>query len=191
MSSAFIEVREVGDFKLDRINKILSGVTNGIYKATHSALKRAGEKAKTEAGCFIAEEYVISKGGFMKNVTMTTDIKGGGGGLTALNIIFRGSVIPLIEFKVKYSRGGTLTAQVKRGGGGTIQRAFAARVFGPLRVFERVGTKRLPVEQKFGPSTAQMMANDKIVNAMTEVVKETFDERIEHEVWRLLSGVGG
>jgi len=189
--SAFIEVKEVGSVDLERINKILAGVEGGAYKAAYWALQRAGAKAKTEAGRFVAEEYVISKGGFMKNVSTSIDIKGGGGSVTALNITFRGSVIPLIEFNVKYSRGGTLSAQVKRGGGGTIQRAFAARVYGPMRVFERVGKKRLPVEQKFGPSTAQMMANDKIVDAMTEVIKETFDERIEHEIWRLLSGIGG
>jgi hypothetical protein len=191
MSRAKVEVREVGHVDLDRITKILAGIPDGIYKASHAALKRAGERAKTEAGRFVAQEYVITKGTFMKNVTTTTDIKGGSAGLTSLSLNFRGTVIPLIEFQVKYSRGGTLSAQVKRGGGGTIQSAFAARVFGPLRVFERVGRARLPVEQKFGPSTAQMMANEKIVDGMTEVIQETFDERIEHEVWRLLSGVGG
>jgi len=189
MSRARIEVREVGHIDLKRINKILAGVPDGVFKASHAALKRAGERAKTEAGRFIAAEYVISKGDFMKNVTTTTDVRGGySSGLTSLNLIFRGTPIPLMEFRVKYSRGGTLTAQVKRGGGGTIQSAFVARVFGPMRVFERVGKARLPVEQKYGPSTAQMMANEEIVDAMSEVIQETFDERIEHEVWRLLSG---
>jgi len=190
MSRARIEVREVGHMDLERINKILAGVPDGVFKASHAALKRAGERAKTEAGRFAAQEYVISKGDFMKNVTTTTDVRGGSGGLTSLSLNFRGSVIPLIDFRVKYAKGGTLTAQVKRGGGGSIQSAFVARVFGPARVFERVGKARLPVEQKFGPSTAQMMANDEVVDAMTEIIQETFDERIEHEVWRLLSGGG-
>ena len=191
MSGVTVDVKEIGQVNLERAAKLLAGIPDGIQKASLHALKRAGERAKTEAGRFVAEEYVITKGGFMKNVTVTTDIKGGGGGSVGLNINFRGTVIPLTEFNVKVSRGGGVTAQVKRGGGGTISSAFAARVYGPMRIWERVGKKRLPVEQKFGPSTAQMMGNETIVNAMTEVIKETFDERLEHEVWRLLGGVGG
>jgi len=187
MSGVRIEVKEVGDANLERAIKLLAGIPDGIYKAAHQALKRAGERAKTEAGRFVAEEYVITKGGFMKNVTVTTDISGGGGGSVGFNINFRGSVIPLTEFSVKASRGGGVTAQVKRGGGGTISSAFAARVYGPMRIWERVGKSRLPVEQKYGPSTAQMMGNETIVDLMTETIQESFHERLEHEVWRLLS----
>jgi hypothetical protein len=190
MSGVSIEVKEIGEAKLDRVKKLLAGIPDGVIKASHQALKRAGERAKTEAGRFVAGEYVITKGGFMKNVTVTTNVSGGGG-TAAFNINFRGSVIPLTEFSVKASRGGGVTAQVKRGGGGTISSAFAARVYGPMRIFERVGKARLPVEQKYGPSTAQMMGNETIVELMTETIQESFDERLEHEVWRLLSGVGG
>jgi len=196
-----VQIKEVGSVKLDRVNKVLAGIPGGVMSASYNALKRAGARAKTEAGRFVAQEYVITKGVFMKNVTVTTQIAGSYGGVNArssssgsavsLNINFAGTVIPLIEFQVRYSKSGSLTAQVKRGGGGTIQNAFAARVYGPMRVFERVGKARLPIDEKFGPSTAQMMGNEQIVDAMTDVIKDTFDERIEHEINRLLNGFGG
>jgi len=190
MSRLKVELHDVGTVDLDRIGKILAGVDNGIYKATYNALKRAGERAKTEAGRFVSKEYVINKGTFMKNVTVTTDIKGSGGSIVRLNLNFAGSVIELIDFQVSWQRGGTLTAQVKRGGGGTISSAFTARAFTKYGVWQRIGRPRFPIEQLYGPSTAQMMRNDVIVDAMNEIVMETFNDRIEHEVWRLLNGIG-
>jgi len=185
-----ISVHEVGTYNLDRTISLLAGIPQGINKAVSSALKRAGNKAKTEAGTLAAREYTLSKGEFMKRVEMKTDISESGGSLISMNINFRGNVIPLIMFKVKYGKNSIVHAQVKKSGGGEIHSAFAARVYGPLRLFERVGKARLPVEQKFGPSGAQMMAEEGIVELMTETIQESFDERLEHEVWRLLSGVG-
>jgi len=179
---------EVESNELDRVSKILAGVTGGIGKAASRALKRAGDKAKSEAGSFAAREYTLSKGEFMKRVDVKTDVRDGSM-TTSLSINFRGATIPLIMFNTKHSLGGTVTAQVKRGQGGAIHRAFAARVYhGRLRLFERVGKARLPVEQKFGPSGAQMMRNEDITEDMTNIIRETFDERLEHEAWQILSG---
>ncbi len=61
-------ITEVGANSLSRINKILAGIPGGIWKASYSALKRAGDTAKTRAGQYAAEEYTINKGDFMKNV---------------------------------------------------------------------------------------------------------------------------
>jgi hypothetical protein len=186
-----VSVHEVGSYNLERAIKLLAGVPQGISKAVSVALKRAGAKAKTEAGTYAAREYTLSKSEFMKRVEVRTDIRESGGSMISMCINFRGAVIPLIMFQVRYGKGSIIHAQVKRSGGGEIHSAFAARIYGPIRIFERVGKARLPVEQKFGPSGAQMMSNDDIVEDMTKTIQETFDERLEHEVWRLLSGTGG
>ena len=123
---------------------------------------------------------------------MTTDIQSGGGTVTSLNLNFAGNVIPLIEFNTKYSKNGMVTTQVKRNGGAaTLQRAFAARVFGPMGIYERVGAPRFPVEQKYGPSTAHMIQNEDVLNKMETAVLEVFDTRMEHEITRILNGWGG
>lgn len=187
-----VYVAQPGDANLDRINKILSGIPGGAFKATYGAMKRAGSTAKTKAGQFAAAEYTISKGTFMQNVHSKINVSGGHGGVAGLSISFAGSVLPLLTFNTKYSRDGTITTQVKRNGGAaTLQHAFVATIFGGTGVFERVGTPRFPVEQKFGPSTGHMMQNEEVVEKMENTIVSTFEKRIDHEILRVLNGWGG
>lgn len=187
-----VRISEVGADSLVRINKILAGVPKGAWNVTHSALKRAGNTAKTRAGTLAAEEYTIRKGDFMSNVRQKTHITSEVGGVVAMQISFAGNVLPLLAFKTRVSRSGKLQTQVKTESTPTIlDRAFAARVYGPIAVFERVGKERVPLEQKFGPSTAHMMQSPAVVEKMDETIKETFDRRLEHEILRVLNGWGG
>jgi hypothetical protein len=200
-----IEVKEVEGSSLDRANKILAGIADGARDAAYNAAKRAGQAAKTEAGRYAAKAYTISKSTFMKRVSVETKthldsysapggyIKKGLGAHTvaSVSINFCGSVIPLLEFNTKFTGGGRLTTQVKRNGaGGTLQHAFAARVYEKKAVFERVGKARFPIEEKYGPSTAHMMREDSVVENMTKTIGETFEKRMEHEIWRILTGLG-
>ena len=190
MSFGSIRVDNIGSENIDRINKILAGIPSGAFKVTYAALKRAGDTAKTKAGQFAAAEYTINKGTFMHNVTEKVRTEGGAGGVASIS--FAGTVLPLLEFNTRYSRGGQLTTQVKRNGGAaTLEHAFAEKVFGPIAVFERVGAPRFPVEQKFGPSTGHMMQNENVVEKMDETIRDTFDKRVEHEILRVLNGWGG
>lgn len=183
-----IRVEEVGGARIERINKILAHIPGGAIKASHAALKRAGETGKTKAGQFAAAEYTISKGTFMSNVTMKTTTDGGAGGVASLTLSFAGGVLPLRLFQTRASKHGGVTARVKRsGGGGTLAHAFRISQFGG-GIFERLGTSRFPVEQKFGPSTGHMMQEEHVVEQMDKVITETFDKRIEHEILRLMNG---
>lgn len=185
-----IAIQSVGE--LDRVNKILAGIPGGAYKAAYSALRRAGDTAKTKAGQFAAAEYAISKGSFMRNVTEKTVISGGAVGVAEMKISYAGNVLPLLTFNTKFGRDGRVQTQVKRNGGAaSLEHAFVARVYGPAAVFERLGSSRLPVEQKFGPSTAHMMQSDQVVEQMEKTVQETFDSRMDHEILRVLNGWGG
>lgn len=145
-------------------------------------------------GSFITflKDWAISKGTFMSNVTEKTRITGGSGGVASLQISFAGSVLPLLSFRTKFSRDGHVQTQVKRNGGGaTLEHAFVASIFGNAAVFERVGSPRFPVEQKFGPSTGHMMQNEKVIEKMEQTISETYERRIEHEILRVLNGWGG
>ena len=173
---SFIRVNEVGDDSLERVNKLLHNIPGGVYKAAFSALRRAGDTAKTRAGQFAAAEYTINKGEFMRRVHSKTHITGGAGGVMGMSISFSG----------------TVQTQVKRNGGAaTLQHAFVARIFGPTAVFERVGSPRFPVEQKFGPSTGHMMRNEEVIEKMDETIRDTYEKRVEHEILRVLNGWGG
>jgi len=188
---SYIRIEEIGGKSLERANKILAGIPDGAIKASHSALKRAGDTAKTKAGQFAAAEYTINKGTFMSNVSSKSKISGDSGGVVSMSISYAGSVLPLLTFNTKYSRDGRVQTQVKRNGGAaTLQHAFAASIFGSVAVFERVGAPRFPVEQKFGPSTGHMMQNEKVIEQMDETIRETYEKRMEHEISRVLNGWG-
>jgi len=187
-----VRVSEVGADSLSRVNKILAGIPGGIWKASHAALKRAGDTAKTRAGQFVASEYTINKSDFMRNVHQKSYITSEAGGVVSMSISYGGNVLPLLTFNTKFARNGLLQTQVKRGGASTVlEHAFAAKVFGPIGVFERVGSERFPVEQKYGPSTGHMMQNDTVVDKMDETVRDIFEQRLEHEITRVLNGWGG
>jgi hypothetical protein len=189
---SFVRLDEIGGKTLEHANKILAGFPGGIWKAAYASLKRAGDTAKTKAGQFAAAEYTINKGDFMRNVTEKTAISGGSGGVVSMRISYAGTVLPLLTFNTRYSRGGLLTTQVMRNGGAaTLEHAFAEKVFGPIAVFERVGAPRFPVEQKYGPSTAHMMSNERVVEHMDETIRDTFEQRMDHEITRVLNGFGG
>lgn len=187
-----VNITSEGNASLDRVNKILAGIPGGAWKAAYSALRRAGDTAKTRAGQFAAAEYTIGKGDFMRNVTEKTSISGGASGVASLKVSFAGHVLPLLTFNTKFGRDGRVQTQVKRGGGATaLDHAFVARVYGSTAVFERLGSSRFPLEQKYGPSTAHMMQNERVIEKMEQTVQETFDQRIEHEITRILNGWGG
>ena len=188
----WIKVEDVGKSKLDYVNKVLAGIGNGsgaIKAVYNNAAKRAAQRGKTEAGRFAAEEYTINKGTFMSRCKIKTSVKGNSGGATSVNIGFAGSVIPLIEFNTRYSKGGRLSTQVKRTGGAEIlDHAFIAPVYGSTQVHEHVYGTRGPVKTLYGPSAGHMMQNDNVIEKMDKVITETFDQRIDHEMSRILNG---
>jgi len=189
---SMVKVTTIGAEKLERVNKLLAGFPAGAVRASSSALKRAGSTAKTKAGQFAAAEYTIRKGDFMRNVTTKMELKSNAGSVVSLRISYAGNVLPLLTFNTQYSKDGKVQTQVKRNGGAaTLEHAFAERVFGPVAVFERLGSSRFPVEQKFGPSTAHMMQNEAVIEKMDQTIQETFDKRIEHEILRIMNGWGG
>ena len=163
-----------------RYANALAGIPGGLEKAQWDAMKRAGQKGRTQAGRLAAARYQIGAGQFKSHVA----IKVQGEGTAYLRIIFAGTVIPLREFKVRSSANGVY-ARAKQGGG-TISRAFIDYMMGG--VFERVGKSRLPIEQKYGPAAPQMMDDDEVKSEMDELIQTTYEQRMEHEVERLLNG---
>ena len=112
---------------------------------------------------------------------------GGSMGVSSVRILFAGQVIPLIEFQTRFSRNGGVSTVVKKGGGGVLSHAFIANI-GGTNVYERITTKRFPVEKKFGPSAAHMMMDGTVEQNMDKHITNVFNERIEHEITRILNG---
>ena len=182
---AGVRIDEIGSTKIDRVRAILAGLGNDqlFYHAMGAAMKRATDSGKTMAGRYASERYAINKGQFMAKTKIGYEI-----GATGVSISFSGSVIPLIEFGGTSGgpRGG-VSAGPKLGGG-AITKAFINYVNGTYAVWERIGRKAYPIEQKYGPSTGHMMQDDSVSEKMVQHMEEVFDQRIEHEITRILSG---
>lgn len=182
-----VRVDEIGQVKLDRINAILKGIGNGSapFKSVGAAMKRAADSGKTMAGRYASETYNISKSAFMSACKISSNMKGGAEGVASIELTFAGKVIRLIDFKPKGGPQGGVSAGPKKNPG-EIRRAFIQAIYGERGVWERVGIKRLPVEQLYGPSTGQMMQDEGVSEKLSGHIMEVFDSRIEHEISRIL-----
>lgn len=175
---------------LDHATKVLAGFTHGAEKAIGSAIKRAATSGEAYAARAVGKYYYVKAGDF-KHYTKSKRRIFTSGGSTEVDIEFNGRHIPLIRFDTKVVAGGRVRAKVKRSSSADVlQHVFWQRVGQQHNgLFERVGMSRLPIEEKFGPSTPQMMsANDDVSQAIGDKVRETFDSRIEHEILAVLNG---
>lgn len=165
---------------IERANKILANVPGGVSKAIASASKRAGDKGRSMAGTYAAQRYTLSKGSFMGKTRTRLTVHDG------FTLSFTGGVIGLNRYIAKDKKPHGVYVRVKRSsGGGTLPHAF----FGPNgHVFERLGPPRLPIEKKAGPSGAQIMQNEEVIDLMDKTITEEFEKRMEHEINRILSG---
>ncbi|OQP12847.1 phage tail protein [Geobacillus thermoleovorans] len=174
---------------MERLEAALSETPEKIPRAASRAINRAAYTARTEAARKVREEYIIKHG----DVINTIKIYPASESDLSATVVSRGSVIPLIKFKVspkkpQPKRKKPLTATVKRGEGGPIARAFTAKMrsSGYIGVFQRVGNPRLPIRQLYGPSVPQMIGSRNVSQWVEEKAQEKLEERLEHEIIRVL-----
>ncbi len=185
---------------LDRANRLLAGIGGGVLlrNAIYNALNRTAITARTKAARFATQQYYLSSASFKKYTNIKYHIHYQGGHLSgsALScaVTFAGRVIPLIEFKTKVTKNGVITARVKKsGGGGALwpKTFYSTMGTGHVGIYERVTNARLPITELKGPSTAHMMANEAVVKSMNDAMRDTFEQRMDHEILRILNGFGG
>ncbi len=183
---------DIAEDSLDRVTKLLAGISGGVYKAVGSALTRAAAAGKTAAKQPVTREYSISQSEFLSQTrNINHFVRDTGGGLSVV-FGFRGNVIPLMKFNTRVNNNGQVVTQVKRSGAAaTLDRAFTAQMGGHRGVYERVGVKRFPVEELYGPATPQMMySNEEVMDEIEAKMAETYEKRIDHEILRILNGWG-
>lgn len=193
---------------VERAEKLLAGIPKGAERACSNAINRGLSHLKTQAFKEVREVYAV-KLSDLKSVTATQVQKAGGQNPVGY-VNFSGMKIPLYKFKVSPTSPGSkqkVKAGVKIGGGATFENAFIARMLtGHIGVFERNGKqsidKRLAkskkpnkytekIEEKMGLAAGQMIKNEDILEELTEQAQEKVNERLEHEIYRILNGYGG
>ena len=81
---------------------------------------------------------------------------------------------------------------MKRGGGAVYDDAFIAEMKnGHIGVFRRETSKHLPISEYMGLSAAHMVGETAVAEKVQEEAQKTVEERVMHEVERILGGYGG
>lgn len=187
-------VVEIAEESLDRVQLLLAGIRGGAYKAIGSALARAAQAGKTAAKEAVTQEYTISAGTFLDYTNNINHFqRGKETGEVSVVFGYSGHVIPLLKFNTSVSgRDGSVSTQVIRSHGKqTLDKAFRTVINGHTGIYEREGPERLPIRELFGPAATQMMySNEDVLDTVEEKMAAVYEQRIEHEILRLLNGWG-
>lgn len=161
-------------------------------KAVNRAFARTGQRLQTVAVQETRKEYIIRAGDVRKYGNLR---------LTQKNdeLIFRssGRNIPLIKFKTTPNRVVTrrpkvLKAAVKRNGDKKpISGAFVQQMRnGNNGVYRRKGKPKLPIGQLYSPGVPIMLNSAKIRDKLEDEMTKKLEQRLEHEMVRVMKGVG-
>ena len=183
-------VVDVAEADLDRVQKLLAGITGGWQKAVGSALSRAAAAGRTEAKKPILAEYAIDQSTYLSETRTINHFERSADGSVSVAFAFAGYVIPLLRFNTSVDSSGQVVTQVKRGSAATVlDHAFKAQMGAHTGIYERTGAGRFPVKELYGPATPQMMySNEDVMDAVEEKMADTYQKRIEHEIDALLNG---
>lgn len=166
-------------------------VSKQVPKAFSAALNRVGQGMKTEASRKVRETYHIRAGDVSKygNIRVTKSDPA----RLQLLLTSRGRNIPLIRFSTSPTSPprrppSVLRAAVRKGGGKKpIPGAFVARMqSGHVGVFMRSGTRRLPVNEKYGPAVPVMLNEPGVTEHLQKEAVERMRTRLDHEMNRVL-----
>lgn len=207
-----ITVQVLDSGKLERIEHLLKDVPNGLERALYNAGKRATSHMRQKETEAMKKRYAIGAGEIKSRETVTVTYSAGGGGLQ-VTISYAGSRIPLSKFSGA-SGGGRMSARVPvHGSNGwrmmhpsnparghvlvstspyRFHDAFMPGGFksGHSGIFERTGgatsSGRDELRELTSPSVPQMIGHEEVGEPLLDETAEKFEERLNHEILRLL-----
>ncbi|MEF2795344.1 MAG: phage tail protein [Hydrogeniiclostridium sp.] len=185
---------EVAEQSLERAEKLLAGIPDGVRRAVRSALSRAAQHGLTVGMRIVSGEYAIGQNELKSRTKQVSRVIRDDGGGCEITFGYHGAVIPLLRFDTRVGSDGRIHARVLRSSARQlIPNAFVARVQGQhTGVFVREGAGRNPIHELFGPSAvAAFYAHEETVDKMDEEIRATYEKRVEHEITRILNGWGG
>ena len=182
---------EVSQETTNRLHAILSGLGKADEKVLKPAMQRGLIAWRTAFNKQIKSVYYVSPAvisryshiGY-KKVEMRSD------GLIG-SIEYAGTVIPLIKYNVapqKATFGKTpVKAAVKREV--ELAKSFTAQMpNGHIGIYERKSDSSYPIKQLYGPSVPRMAENAVVLKTVEDRVNEVINNRMEHEINRILNG---
>lgn len=207
-----VTVQNIGSHSLEKAHQMLAGYPGGVDKAVRAAMGRAASHLRTNAVREIRKRYDISANAVRAEQNVTVKYSYANGVETIIH--FSGQKIPL------YRYGGTspsmptadtsklvnalvagnwkkvhpgVAASAHQLTDSALTRfdsAFVARMkSGHLGIFERNDDGG--ITELMGSSVPQMLGSDEVANNLSTQAMEKFDERLDHEINRIILGYGG
>lgn len=184
---------EITSETIERVEAVLAGVPKGAGRAISNAMNRGLSHVKTGAFKKIKEVYAVQNKA-LKEGTRVKISKASTGSLAGY-VAFSGCKIPLYKFSVSPKKPGTgkmVKAGQMIGKESTFEHAFIANLRNERTgIFERTTKKRFPIKEIMGSSAAQMIQNVNVLENLEKEAQEVINQRLEHEIDRILSGYGG
>lgn len=208
--SVQVQILDHGD--LQRLEKLLAGVNRGVDTALWNASQRASSYLRTHSDAAIRKRYAISAGNIKANETVNVRYTRNNGVQVYINYL--GAKIPLSRFggaggggrdmsryvpvmkKGRWymvhpslpARGHVLTSTSPY----TFKEAFMAQFGAHSGIVERTGAMTSGNQDELrelkSPSVPQMVGHEEVSEKLLEDTADKFEERLEHEIQRLLSG---
>lgn len=198
--------------KMQQLNNRLAGLSSELLrKAIKPALSRAASSLRSHTAEAIRENYDISKEALRadKNVKISYTYDNG----VQAYVTFAGHKIPLYRYGGAAPAAPTVNAsewtralingwktvhpsvparghQLKSTSPSQFEHAFVAQMAsGHKGIFERTGDGS-KIRELMGSSIPQMLGNDDVSARLAGLAGEKFEERLDHEIDRLLNGWG-
>lgn len=212
-----IQVEILGQESMERAAKLLAGISNGVDRAVKGAMPRAVSHLRSNSSKAVRERYAISAKNIRtdENVTVTYSYQNG----VQAFVRFAGSKIPLFRYdgaspkRPAVDKERLLAAKIAGhwamahpgiaasghqliGTSPTrFQNAFVAQMdSGHIGIFERTGGESASggdaIRELMGSSVPQMLGSREVEERLSKETADKFQERIEHEISRLLNGWG-
>jgi len=188
---------EVSEQTMDRMHALLAGMQDADKKVLKPAMARALMAGKTAAKRQAVSVYHIKPGEFNKRSYIKyKGIKHHAEGEMIGEIEFAGSPIPLAKYRMTPEtpiKGETPAAAVLKANSpvpfdrkGDVQ--ILQMESGHIGIYKGENGK---LKELYAPSTPKMVENEEVRLEVEERVNEVLNNRIEHEIKRLLDQGGG
>lgn len=216
MSNFYVEV--IGAETFRQAEQMLADVPGGMDRALKSATKRAVSFLRTQSTKEIRQRYDITRKNIRAEQNIRVNYRYFNG--IEERVTFRGNKIPLYRYggaspsqptvnpdkTIMAIVNGTLRPvhpgiaaaghQFKSTAPQTFDNAFVARMKSThTGIFERTGNRTATgdaqIREIMGSSVPQMLGNEEVQESLVEKTMAKLDERLEHEVNRILAGWGG
>ena len=164
----------------EQLARLESGRRDLEEKAIVRALNRTADNVRAEAVRRIRETYTLKA----STVRGQMSIGKAWSGKLEASVSANGRPVPLYEFSARWTpRMKGASFAVKKGSRKTLPHTFIATMkSGKVGVFERKGSNRLPIEQKFSIGMPGMFGAKQVQTVLEQLAFDSFDKNFSQQI---------